>query len=100
MIALVLHWQDLEELKEQFEKLKLNSTNQNVSGEAKERLKNITTEAENLAKYVADKMKETEGMISQNSCMHRGNCIISVYKMNCFFVPVGFRLGSKDSGLK
>lgn len=53
---------DLEELKEQFEKLKLNSTNQNVSGEAKERLKNITTEAENLAKYVADKMKETEDL--------------------------------------
>ncbi|XP_056307443.1 laminin subunit beta-4 [Danio aesculapii] len=53
---------DLEELKEQFEKLKLNSTNQNVSGEANERLKNITMEAENLAKYVEDKMKEIEDL--------------------------------------
>ncbi|ROL46627.1 Laminin subunit beta-4 [Anabarilius grahami] len=51
---------DLEELKEQFEKLKLNSTNQIVNEEANERLKNITMEAETLAKYVEDKMKNIE----------------------------------------
>lgn len=51
-------------MKEQFEKLKLNSTNQNVNEEANERLKNITMEAETLAKYVEDKMKNIEGAIS------------------------------------
>uniref|UniRef100_A0A8C1VN89 Laminin, beta 4 n=1 Tax=Cyprinus carpio TaxID=7962 RepID=A0A8C1VN89_CYPCA len=51
---------DLKELKEQFEKLKLNSTTQNVNEEANERLKNITIEAETLAKNVEVKMKEIE----------------------------------------
>ncbi|KAL0154835.1 hypothetical protein M9458_049098, partial [Cirrhinus mrigala] len=51
---------DLEELKEQFEKLKRNGTNQNVNEEANERLKNITMEAETLAKNVEDKMKKIE----------------------------------------
>lgn len=51
-------------MKAQFEKLKLNSTNQSVNEEANERLKNITTEAETLAKHVEDKMKEIEGIVS------------------------------------
>lgn len=44
--------------------MKLNSTNQNVNEEANERLKNITIEAERLAKNVEDKMKEIEGTVS------------------------------------
>ncbi|TRY81696.1 hypothetical protein DNTS_026007 [Danionella cerebrum] len=53
---------DFEELKKQFEKLKQNNTKQNFSDDAGERLKNITMEAETLAKYVEDKMKEIEDL--------------------------------------
>jgi len=88
-----LHLQDLEELKEQFEKLKQNSTNQNVNEEANERLKNITMEAEKLAKYVEDKMKKIEGTIpSKQSSMHLEFNGFPYVKCLCF------RLGEKDSG--
>lgn len=53
---------NLEELKEQFDKLKSNNKNQSVNEEANERLKNITMETEQLAKDIEDKMKRIEDL--------------------------------------
>lgn len=68
----LLFWQDLKELKEQFEKLKSNNKNQRFNDEANERLKNITMETEKLAKEVEDKMKQIEGTISE---IHIGHTV-------------------------
>lgn len=56
-----LLFQDLEEVEEQFKKLKNNT--QGLNDTIKEHLKNITMEAENMAKDVETKRKQIEGTI-------------------------------------
>lgn len=56
-----LLFQDLEEVEEKLERLKNNT--QGLNDTITEHLKNITMEAENMAKDVETKMKQIEGMI-------------------------------------
>lgn len=60
-LTFCLLFQDLEEVEEQFKKLKNNT--QGLNDTIKEHLKNITMEAENMAKDVETKMKQIEGTI-------------------------------------
>lgn len=56
-----LLFQDFEEVEDQLNKLKNNT--QGLNDTITEHLKNITMEAENMAKDVETKMKQIEGMI-------------------------------------
>lgn len=56
-----LLFQDFDDLEKQFKKLKNNT--QGLNDTINEHLKNITMEAENMAKDVESKMEQIEGMI-------------------------------------